>query len=85
MQYNHSLRYFAKRLCVFLNAKLMVKKFEFSLLIRITVRYTVIIRRFICFLRKILLNSENIVDDGKYQVHSDRVRKDVGYEIFIYA
>ena len=44
----------------------MVKKFEFSLLIRITVRYTVIIRRFICFLRKILLNSENIVDDGKY-------------------
>lgn len=74
-----------KAIVCFLNAKLMVKKFEFSLLIRITVRYTVIIRRFICFLRKILLNSENIVDDGKYQVHSDRVRKDVGYEIFIYA
>ncbi|RAN55517.1 hypothetical protein B8A42_02035 [Dolosigranulum pigrum] len=74
-----------KAIVCFLNVKLMVKKFEFSLLIRITVRYTVIIRRFICFLRKILLNSENIVDDGKYQVHSDRVRKDVGYEIFNYA
>ena len=83
-----------KAIVCFLNAKLMVKKFEFSLLIRITVRYTVIIRCFIYswqkilkILIKIVRNQSNriVVDDGKYQVHSDRVRKDVGYEIFIYA
>lgn len=76
----------------FLNAKLMVKKFEFSLLIRITVRYTIIIRRSIYswqkilkILIKIVRNQSNriVVDDGKYQVHS--VRKDVSYGIFIYA